>query len=107
MALQLGLRSSMSLATRASSRTSMQSTIGVGFSSQLQQSNNRWMSSTDAGDVIGIDLGTTNSCVAIMVSGSYTYDMQAHVCYITHRNAHMICTLYYTTSHTITITGRT
>ena len=27
----------------------------------------RWKSS-DAGDVIGIDLGTTNSCVAIMVS---------------------------------------
>ena len=26
----------------------------------------RWKS-TDAGDVIGIDLGTTNSCVAIMV----------------------------------------
>jgi len=46
----------------------MQSTIGVGLSSQLQQTNNRWMSSKDAGDVIGIDLGTTNSCVAIMVS---------------------------------------
>jgi molecular chaperone DnaK len=30
----------------------------------------RWQSSSsaDAGDVIGIDLGTTNSCVAIMVS---------------------------------------
>jgi len=27
----------------------------------------RWKSS-DQGDVIGIDLGTTNSCVAIMVS---------------------------------------
>lgn len=27
----------------------------------------RWMSAADAGDVIGIDLGTTNSCVAIMV----------------------------------------
>lgn len=26
----------------------------------------RWLSSKDAGDVIGIDLGTTNSCVAIM-----------------------------------------
>lgn len=25
------------------------------------------LKSTDAGDVIGIDLGTTNSCVAIMV----------------------------------------
>ena len=68
MALQLGLRSSMSLATKATTRSSMQSTIGFGLSSQLQQTNNRWMSSKDAGDVIGIDLGTTNSCVAIMVS---------------------------------------
>jgi hypothetical protein len=28
--------------------------------------------SDDAGDVIGIDLGTTNSCVAIMVSCNMT-----------------------------------
>jgi molecular chaperone DnaK len=28
--------------------------------------NKRWQSSKDAGDVIGIDLGTTNSCVSIM-----------------------------------------
>jgi len=28
----------------------------------------RFMSGKDVGDVIGIDLGTTNSCVAIMVS---------------------------------------
>jgi hypothetical protein len=31
----------------------------------------RWQSSSaDAGDVIGIDLGTTNSCVCIMVGNS-------------------------------------
>ena len=31
----------------------------------------RWQSTgADAGDVIGIDLGTTNSCVAIMVRRS-------------------------------------
>jgi actin-like ATPase involved in cell morphogenesis len=36
-----------------------------GYQHMQQQ---RWMSSgADAGDVIGIDLGTTNSCVAIMV----------------------------------------
>jgi molecular chaperone DnaK len=29
----------------------------------------RWKA-TDAGDVIGIDLGTTNSCVAVMVRRS-------------------------------------
>jgi len=89
MALQLGLRSSMSLATKATTRTSMmQSTIGVGLSSQLQQTNNRWMSSKDAGDVIGIDLGTTNSCVAIMVSfvdtrcAQYCYELMCM--FITH-----------------------
>lgn len=35
--------------------------------------NRRWQSSKDAGDVIGIDLGTTNSCVSVMVSKSYVY----------------------------------
>jgi hypothetical protein len=33
----------------------------------------RRFKSTDAGDVIGIDLGTTNSCVAIMVSNRPTH----------------------------------
>ena len=68
MALQLGLRSSpmLSLAARATGRqntTIMQSSFGGGASQQAM----RWKSS-DMGDVIGIDLGTTNSCVAIMVS---------------------------------------
>jgi len=65
MALQLGLRSSLSLAARATGRntTIMQSSFGGGAAQQAM----RWKSS-DMGDVIGIDLGTTNSCVAIMVS---------------------------------------
>ena len=66
MALQLGLRSSpmLSLAARATGRnTTIQSSFGGGASQQAM----RWKSS-DMGDVIGIDLGTTNSCVAIMVS---------------------------------------
>jgi hypothetical protein len=37
---------------------------GSGISSQMISR----FKSTDVGDVIGIDLGTTNSCVAIMVS---------------------------------------
>jgi len=65
MALQLGVRSSLSLAARATGRntTIMQSSFGGGAAQQAM----RWKSS-DMGDVIGIDLGTTNSCVAIMVS---------------------------------------
>ena len=72
MALQLGLRSSpmLSLAARATGRntTIMQSSFGGGASQQAM----RWKSS-DMGDVIGIDLGTTNSCVAIMVSSLCVY----------------------------------
>ncbi|KAL9182770.1 hypothetical protein ACHAXT_004049 [Thalassiosira profunda] len=64
MALQLGLRrgilSSPTVGASLSAK-SAQCTLGAGASSQLA----RWKS-TDAGDVIGIDLGTTNSCVAIM-----------------------------------------
>lgn len=36
-------------------------------SSTLESAVTRRFKSNDAGDVIGIDLGTTNSCVAIMV----------------------------------------
>ena len=56
MALQLGLRRSLSSTVRCTP------SLGVNASSLSA----RWKSS-DAGDVIGIDLGTTNSCVAIMV----------------------------------------
>ena len=62
MALQLGLRrgltSSNGVNSFAKSTVSKSSFGGI---SQMR------LKSTDAGDVIGIDLGTTNSCVAIMV----------------------------------------
>lgn len=59
MALQLGLRKGlMSPLARTSPHGS---SLGTTASDVLR----RWKSS-DAGDVIGIDLGTTNSCVAIM-----------------------------------------
>ena len=62
MALQLGLRRGLTSAGAASSftRSSVSKSSFGGFS-QMR------LKSTDAGDVIGIDLGTTNSCVAIMV----------------------------------------
>jgi hypothetical protein len=61
MALQLGLRRGLtSIATK--SLVSKSAYGGLYASSNAA----RWKS-TDAGDVIGIDLGTTNSCVAIMV----------------------------------------
>ena len=57
MALQMGLRRGA-----ASFRPSNGIVATTSFDAMK-----RWKS-TDAGDVIGIDLGTTNSCVAIMVS---------------------------------------
>jgi hypothetical protein len=87
MALQLSLRRGFSAAaTTASSRgfasvvahnnskallsqthiPSLSSAAAASYSSPFVA--RRWQSSSaDAGDVIGIDLGTTNSCVAIMV----------------------------------------
>lgn len=57
MALQLAARRGL-----LASSTSKSAFGGLSSaSSQLR------FKSTDAGDVIGIDLGTTNSCVAIMV----------------------------------------
>lgn len=61
MALQLGLRRTLTSTSFATSKCASQSALG-GFASQAMR-----LKSTDAGDVIGIDLGTTNSCVAIMV----------------------------------------
>jgi hypothetical protein len=58
MALQLGLKRSL-----LSSQSQKISTLN-GLTDVAAR---RWKS-TDAGDVIGIDLGTTNSCVAVMVS---------------------------------------
>jgi hypothetical protein len=57
MALQFSVRKGIV----ASSRIPV-----IGTSSPFL-TNKRWQSSKDAGDVIGIDLGTTNSCVSIMV----------------------------------------
>ncbi|KAL3766347.1 hypothetical protein ACHAWO_012426 [Cyclotella atomus] len=57
MALQLGLRRGI---TSAALSRSSKPALGAYASTA-----SRWKS-TDAGDVIGIDLGTTNSCVAIM-----------------------------------------
>eukprot|EP00804_Cyclotella_cryptica_P030374 CCRYP_011884-RA/>CCRYP_011884-RA protein AED:0.01 eAED:0.01 QI:0/0/0/1/1/1/2/0/672 len=60
MALQLGLRRGItSIATKSSAS---KSALGGLYATSNAA---RWRS-TDAGDVIGIDLGTTNSCVAIM-----------------------------------------
>jgi hypothetical protein len=68
MALQLGLRRGLSsnyLALASKARTSQ--CLGVGVGGMMNHPTMRWRS-TDVGDVIGIDLGTTNSCVSIMVS---------------------------------------
>ena len=66
MALQLGFRRGLtsSIAARAANAQYNAPLFVGGVSSHAT----RWKS-TDVGDVIGIDLGTTNSCVAIMVSG--------------------------------------
>ena len=67
-ALQFGIRRAAKSALIGPSTTRLgvinptKSTLGL-FNDNLK----RWKS-TDAGDVIGIDLGTTNSCVATMVS---------------------------------------
>jgi len=58
-ALQLGLRrSTLSVSNRLLNKNNV-----LPFS--LEVASKRWKSG-DAGDVIGIDLGTTNSCVAVM-----------------------------------------
>jgi hypothetical protein len=56
---------SSSLLRRSSSRLANKSLVAAPTTSLLDL-NRRWKSD-DVGDVIGIDLGTTNSCVAIMV----------------------------------------
>jgi molecular chaperone DnaK len=62
MALQLSMRKSLAASMM------MRSTHGKTSLAPMNLMK-RWQSSgADAGDVIGIDLGTTNSCVAIMVS---------------------------------------
>lgn len=58
MALQLGLKRSL-FASQTHKISAANAITDVAA--------RRWKSA-DAGDVIGIDLGTTNSCVAVMVS---------------------------------------
>mmetsp|Transcript_30681 Transcript_30681/g.91829 ORF Transcript_30681/g.91829 Transcript_30681/m.91829 type:complete len:81 (+) Transcript_30681:151-393(+) len=62
-ALQFGLR--RTALTSLTTKATAQSSLG---SSAVNLIGARRYKSTDAGDVIGIDLGTTNSCVAVMVS---------------------------------------
>jgi hypothetical protein len=47
----------------------------VAFNSVGSEALGRRYKSSDVGDVIGIDLGTTNSCVAIMVSSKMSMDL--------------------------------
>jgi len=61
MALQLSSASLRRSLVTSKNKVSLFSGIGTDVTS-------RRFKSTDAGDVIGIDLGTTNSCVAVMVS---------------------------------------
>jgi len=60
---QMGLRRTAATGAGASIRNS--AAFASSFDPLAVQ--RRWKSH-DAGDVIGIDLGTTNSCVAVMVS---------------------------------------
>mmetsp|Transcript_45658 Transcript_45658/g.67368 ORF Transcript_45658/g.67368 Transcript_45658/m.67368 type:complete len:682 (+) Transcript_45658:116-2161(+) len=62
MALQFGVRRATTGIFAQASKTSL---LASASESLLSQHQRRWKSG-DAGDVIGIDLGTTNSCVAIM-----------------------------------------
>lgn len=61
-ALQFGLRRT-ALASSLATKTVAQSSLGA---SAVNLIGARRYKSSDAGDVIGIDLGTTNSCVAVM-----------------------------------------
>ena len=61
VAIQHSLRRGAAAALRKSGGS-----LGTTSTSVNSQFQHRWKS-TDAGDVIGIDLGTTNSCVSVMV----------------------------------------
>jgi molecular chaperone DnaK len=73
MALQLSFRKGLSASM-------MRSTYGKTSLAPMNLMK-RWQSSSaDAGDVIGIDLGTTNSCVAIMVSKAKRNNCRVEIC---------------------------
>lgn len=63
MALQLSARRGLLSASKSSV---LKSEVWRSTVSSPSVGAQRWLSAADAGDVIGIDLGTTNSCVAIM-----------------------------------------
>ena len=48
-------------------------TVGSAIANQFGAAAGFRYKSDDVGDVIGIDLGTTNSCVSIMVSSSFIH----------------------------------
>jgi hypothetical protein len=62
MSLQLGLRRGIAPLARYSHHYNHGAVLGTASSNIAKR-----FISKDVGDVIGIDLGTTNSCVAIMV----------------------------------------
>ncbi len=107
MALQLGSSFRRSLLS-GTKKTSLFSSVGSEVSA-------RRFKSTDAGDVIGIDLGTTNSCVAVMVSTSSKFQtygrlflLSEKILYIffecTHRREDPIHTQKLSSSYTILLT---
>ena len=71
MALRLTTSRLSGLASARSATGALSSNAGAASAAATQTifGARRWKGA-DAGDVIGIDLGTTNSCVAIMVSPS-------------------------------------
>jgi hypothetical protein len=60
-------RRSAATTLASSSRGGVGNAVAPAITSLFDASTLRRWKSDDAGDVIGIDLGTTNSCVAIMV----------------------------------------
>jgi hypothetical protein len=81
MALRLTTSRLSGLASARSAATAgaLSSNAGAASAAATQSifGARRWKGA-DAGDVIGIDLGTTNSCVAIMVSGLFLRDRSGH-----------------------------
>lgn len=73
MALRLTTSRLSGLASARSAAGALSSNAGAASAAATQTifGARRWKGA-DAGDVIGIDLGTTNSCVAIMVSSFWT-----------------------------------
>eukprot|EP01006_Ploeotia_vitrea_P043170 TRINITY_DN66697_c7_g3_i1.p2 TRINITY_DN66697_c7_g3~~TRINITY_DN66697_c7_g3_i1.p2 ORF type:complete len:683 (-),score=454.48 TRINITY_DN66697_c7_g3_i1:67-2115(-) len=63
---RIGARRLMSSLSCLSSQGAAVSTL----SSQWRMQSKRWLSSSGGADIIGIDLGTTNSCVAVMEGSS-------------------------------------